>query len=237
MQRAVTQVPFAQPDEESAAYAVGRLAFSRLFAQARGVSWPTFRDIVPFDLAEQACVLTSGSRVGAGSEFRLWYLTSFAAFHRRNLAPVHAYLSIMLDDPWQAEGATHEAFFALLRHLAAQGRDVPDSGPWMFKIVRAQLLLELARPAEPTEAPAGFGAADPTGDRAVVAALRRLPLELRDIVLLRHLARLSTSEVGELVDNYPPVVSRLSHRGLQHLAEDLFGATSAHHPHRRAAHM
>ncbi len=159
---------------------------------------------------------------------------AFEVLYRRYLDRVYAYAFYALGDHHDAEDATERTFLAAMRGI----RGYRDTGAgfraWLFRIahntvanayrIRRRRRLEPLpegwdRPA-PNADPAGLVARAEEG-RRVLRAVRRLPEDRRQVVLLRFVDGLSAAEIGVVLDRSPGAVRVLLHRSLRQLAAHL----------------
>jgi RNA polymerase sigma-70 factor, ECF subfamily len=147
-------------------------------------------------------------------------------------------------DRHQAEDLTGTAFVSAIEGLPRFYGPVEALGGWLFRIARHDLYDHRRRQArsriEPLEdylpeAAAAAGAADPEelaidrleGSR-VMAALRELSSDQREVLLLRMAAGLTAPEVAAILGKTTGAVKALQHRGLASLARVLGGLRSPH---------
>jgi RNA polymerase sigma-70 factor, ECF subfamily len=140
-------------------------------------------------------------------------------------------------DRHQAEDLTGSAFLSAIEGLPGFRGPVEALGGWLFQIARHDLYDHRRRQSrsrtEPLEenlgeAAAATGSDDPEelaierleGSR-VMAALRELSPDQREVLLLRMAAGLTAPEVAALVGKTTGAVKALQHRGLASLARVL----------------
>jgi len=140
-------------------------------------------------------------------------------------------------DRHHAEDLTGTAFVSAIESLPRFRGPVEALGGWLFQIARHDLYDHRRRQArsriEPLddnlgEAAEAAGAADPEelaiarleGSR-VMAALRELSPDQREVLLLRMAAGLTAPEVAETLGKSTGAVKALQHRGLASLARVL----------------
>ena len=159
---------------------------------------------------------------------------AFGVLYRRYVERVYGYAFYLLGDHHDAEDATERTFLAA---LAAVGR-FRDEGAtfrsWLFRIAHnttANALRTRRRhptapldaavsPADPGADPAGL--ADRADDRRRLrAALDMLPVERRQVLVLRFVDGLATREIAAILDRSPAAVRVLQHRALRDLAARL----------------
>jgi RNA polymerase sigma-70 factor (ECF subfamily) len=145
-------------------------------------------------------------------------------------------------DRHQAEDLTGTAFVSAIEGLPRFYGPIEALGGWLFQIARHDLYDFRRRQArsriEPLEdhlpeAVAAAGADDPEElaiDRLdagrVVAAMRQLSPDQREVLLLRMAAGLTAPQVAEVLGKTTGAVKALQHRGLASLARVLDGLRS-----------
>jgi RNA polymerase sigma-70 factor (ECF subfamily) len=147
------------------------------------------------------------------------------------------FLAAVGDRP-TAEDLTGEVFKSAIEGLPRFRGPVEALGGWLFGIARHDLSdyrrRQARNPVQPLddlleeEAAAAGGAVDPEelalerleGDR-VLAALRQLTPDQREVLLLRLVANLTAPEVAGILNKSTDAVKALQHRGLASLARVL----------------
>jgi RNA polymerase sigma-70 factor, ECF subfamily len=161
---------------------------------------------------------------------------AFATLYRRYLDRVYAYAFYQLGDHHDAEDATERTFLAAMRALPAFRDEGATFRAWLFRIAHNTIAnahrTRARRRAEPLPEPFDRPApnADPAGLvvradelRTVLQAISTLPEDRRQVVLLRFVDGLSSSEIGQVLDRSPGAVRVLLHRALRDLAEHMPG--------------
>jgi RNA polymerase sigma-70 factor (ECF subfamily) len=149
------------------------------------------------------------------------------------------FLAAVGDRP-TAEDLTGDVFKSAIEDLPRFRGPVEALGGWLFRIARHDLsdyrrrqVRNLVQPLEDLlEEAALAGAMDPEElalDRVeghrVLAALRQLTSDQREVLLLRLVANLTAPEVAEILNKSTDAVKALQHRGLASLAR-LLGVTN-----------
>ena len=146
------------------------------------------------------------------------------------------FLAAVGDRP-TAEDLTGDVFKSAIEGLPRFRGPVEALGGWLFGIARHDLSdyrrRQARNPVQPLddlfeEAAAAGGAMDPEelaldrveGDR-VLAALRQLTSDQREVLLLRLVADLTAPEVAGILNKSTEAVKALQHRGLASLARVL----------------
>jgi RNA polymerase sigma-70 factor (ECF subfamily) len=132
---------------------------------------------------------------------------------------VYGYVRSIVRDPHEAEDITQQLFLKLIRVLGQyEPRGVPFSA-WMLRLAhnlamdhmrapsRRLTPCEEVRPTDTTE--------DDTDDRArcLKLALRSLPEDQRNVLVLRHLAGLTPAEIAHQMGRSESSIHGLHHRG------------------------
>jgi RNA polymerase sigma-70 factor (ECF subfamily) len=157
---------------------------------------------------------------------------AFGRLYDRYVDTVYRYIYFRVNDRSLAEDFTSETFLRALRRIATisyQGRDI---GAWLVTIARnivfdhaksARVRLEVSL-AEPGDGDDG----QPGPETAVLAALtaqrlmaavRGLPDEQRDCVLLRFVHGFSVNETAHVMGRSDGAVKALQYRAVRKLAE------------------
>ena len=155
---------------------------------------------------------------------------AFAVLYRRYLDPIYGYCFYLLGDHHDAEDATERTFLAALAAIDRFTDEGASFRAWLFRIAHNQLANALrGRHRRRTDAldavpePAGgedpASAADRADDaRRVRRALRTLPDDRRQVLVLRFVDGLTAREIGEVLGRSEGAVRVLQHRALRELA-------------------
>ena len=142
--------------------------------------------------AEHARAVTQ-ARLGDPDALRFLYV--------RYADSVYGYVESLVHDRHEAEDITQQVFTKLVSSSRSTRSRTPRSSPWILTVSRHVALDEVRRrraiPCEEVLSPACGGVgADPLDSILVWEALAQLPDEQRQVVVLRHLAGLSPSEIA-----------------------------------------
>ena len=173
-------------------------------------------------------VVRAVSRAKAGDREALGWLYIRFAEH------VYGYVGSIVRDPYDAEDVTQQVFAKLLVNLSKyEEREAPFLS-WILAVARNVALDHMRRqraiPCAEVRDPAWAAAdCDPVISYSVMEALRALPAEQREVVLLRHLVGLSPPEIAARLGRTEASVHGLHHRGRSAACEALaqVGATPA----------
>lgn len=158
---------------------------------------------------------------------------AFGVIYRRYLDRVYGYCFHLLGDHHDAEDVTERTFVAALAALDGYRDTGATFRSWLFRIAHNQLVNALRTRSrarvDPLDAvPEPSGPADPARlvsqaeeSRRLRAALRRLPEDRRQVIVLRFVDGLSAREIGAVLDRSEGAVRVLQHRALRELAREL----------------
>jgi RNA polymerase sigma factor (sigma-70 family) len=157
---------------------------------------------------------------------------AFDALFARYSPPIHRYLRRLVSDDAAAQDLTQTTFLSLVR---ARGRYLKGAPlkPWLYAIATnaARDQLRRKRPDDltatgelPHDAAGEEGPEHDGGmERAVHAALGKLPDNQREAIVLHRFEGLSFAEVADAVGASESAVKVRAHRGYERLRELLRG--------------
>ena len=159
---------------------------------------------------------------------------AFDVLYRRYVEGIYGYAFYLLSDHHDAEDATERTFLSALGAIDRFRDDGGTFRSWLFRIAHNTTMNALrsrrrrrTAPLESAPEPRAPGA-DPAGvvaraeeRRRVRAAIATLPLERRQVIVLRFVDGLSAREIGRILDRSEGAVRVLQHRALRELAERL----------------
>src|SRR4051794_25471655 len=165
----------------------------------------------------------------------------FDALYRRYLAQVYSYAYHELGDHHDAEDATERTFLAALTALPrfeerarpADGDGASTFRVWLFQIARNTVANQRRgrrrHPTAPLEAAAGVtdgrdvAGAAARREEAVAAwtAIRKLPADRRQALVLRFVDEMSTAAIAGVLGRWEGAVGVLVHRARRAVARDL----------------
>jgi RNA polymerase sigma-70 factor (ECF subfamily) len=138
---------------------------------------------------------------------------------------VYGYARSILRDEYEAEDIRQQVFARLITSIGRyQERSVPFSA-WLLRVThnlaidhlrRRRLLCEAARAAHARAEDRGRELSE-----ALTAALAELPAIQRDVIVLRHVAGYSPSEIAERLGKSEDSIHGLHHRGRRALKQSL----------------
>jgi RNA polymerase sigma-70 factor (ECF subfamily) len=158
---------------------------------------------------------------------------AFAQLWRDGNQALLRYLRVAMPDC--AEDIAAETWLQVVRGLPTFRGDEQAWRSWLFTIARRRTLDEHRRRGRHPEAPHAElppGAEPAAADAAVLAlsnlataelvqAVRELPAQQAEVILLRILADLDNETVARIVGRSPGAVRIAAHRGLRRLAQTL----------------
>jgi RNA polymerase sigma-70 factor (ECF subfamily) len=187
-----------------------------------------------------AIAATDGA-VGSGTQARVRALVraaqdgdreSFGRIFDEFHLPVYRYIAARLESATDAEDAAAETFaaaFVNIRHFRWRG---PPFEAWLFRIARSKVVDHQRRlQRRPTSRNAGeWTLPAQTGDPSrnvvwheeqaqLLAAVRRLSMDQREVVALRFFADLSVPEVAQVMGRSPGAVRQLQFRAVTALRQ------------------
>jgi RNA polymerase sigma-70 factor (ECF subfamily) len=129
---------------------------------------------------------------------------------------VYRHVNGIVRDSYEAEDITQNVFAKLMTAiLKYEERDVPFSA-WILRVARNAALDQMRAnrmiPCEEVRL-ADHDGTDLERSRCLRDALERLPHEQREVLVLRHVAGLSPSEIAERLEKTEASIHGLHHRG------------------------
>lgn len=191
-----------------------------------GLSERCFRLKVKLDEGGEAELLQAVARAKAGETEGYRYL------YARYADNVFSYVRKIVQDEYDAEDVTQQVFAKLFTAIKRyEARSVPFSA-WILRVARnAAIDYMRSDRLVPCEEVRG---ADQHSDescherrRSLTDALGSLPLEQREVVMMRHLVGLTPSEIAGRLGKSESAVHGLHHRGRRSLQRELIDSGSA----------
>lgn len=139
---------------------------------------------------------------------------------------VTRYVNSVVHDLHEAEDITQNVFAKLITTIVKyEQREVPFTA-WILRVARNAALDHMrARRAIPTEdvrvADNGQGQISVDRSRALREALKTLPEDQREVLVLRHIVGMSPVEIAAKLDKSESSVHGLHHRGRRTLKQSL----------------
>jgi RNA polymerase sigma-70 factor (ECF subfamily) len=162
----------------------------------------------------------------------------FAELYMRYFDRVYSYLRLALDDEHAAEDATQQVFLKVMEALPRYERRTQPFRAWLFTIVRNHAIRYLEKrgrvdvvdpveltdrredPSEP-EPPEALGTLGWITDREILMLIERLPVAQRQVLMLRYMMDLTTTDIGAVLGRTTEDVRALQSRALRFLQQRL----------------
>jgi RNA polymerase sigma-70 factor (ECF subfamily) len=174
---------------------------------------------------------------------------AFGEIYERYLDKIYKYVYYRVGNQHDAEDLTSRVFFRALAHVETyEDRGVPFQA-WLYRIAH-NLVANHHRdrgrrkiiPLEDYITTSVFGsidgperAAEDAEDRErLLGAIRRLPEDRQQLLILKFVDRLSNAEIGEVMGRTEGAVKSLYHRTLTTLRDDLLAVQNSHAMDRKA---
>jgi RNA polymerase sigma-70 factor, ECF subfamily len=140
---------------------------------------------------------------------------------------IHRYVRSIVCDQHEAEDVTQQVFAKLIHVIGKyEEREVPFVA-WMLRVARNLAIDHVRRqrmiPVEEVRT-TDEGSGDPAGGRPMSdlqEALARLPMDQREVLVLRHIAGLSPTEIATRTGRSEGSIHGLHHRGRRALRAEL----------------
>jgi len=158
---------------------------------------------------------------------------AFGKLYELHVDRIYNYIYYRTGNSGDAEDLTARVFFRAIRHIDNfQYRGVPFSA-WLYQIARNMLanwyrdqgrrkMISLDRVAQlqSTHSPE-LAAEQLEGRQALLAAIRRLPADRQELLILKFVERVSNAEIGQILGRTEGAIKSLYHRTLLSLRDDL----------------
>lgn len=153
---------------------------------------------------------------------------AFLKIYDRYVAEINRFVSFKVDGSELAEDIVSDVFVRALEYAADEDRPMVKSvRPFLYQIARAAVAdhYRERKPTAELEQAEGLASSDASstyeGSHQLQQALRSLPEDQREAVLLKHMEGLSAGEVGQIMGRSAGAVRVLVHRGLEKLREEM----------------
>jgi RNA polymerase sigma-70 factor, ECF subfamily len=140
---------------------------------------------------------------------------------------VRRYVASIVRCPHEAEDITQNVFAKLMTAIQKYERRETPFAAWILRVARNAALDHLraqrAIPFEEVRIDDRGGAPRPAPDQGLLLrhALRELPEDQRQVLVLRHIVGLSPTEIADRLDRTESSVNGLHHRGRRALKANL----------------
>lgn len=164
---------------------------------------------------------------------------AFGRLYEQHLDRIYNYIFYRTGNVADAEDLTARVFFRALQHIEGfEYQGVPFSA-WLYHIARNLLAnwyrdqskrqmipLEYVAQRQTREGPEA--AVEKEEDRqALLAAIRRLPADRQELLILKHVEKLPNAEIGQILGRSEGAVKALYYRTLRALESELSPAAEA----------
>lgn len=158
---------------------------------------------------------------------------AFGQLYERYVDRIYNYVYYRMGDPAEAEDLTSKIFFRAMQHIGSyRDQGVPFSA-WLYRIARNLVanwyrdrnrrsiiaLEDIAQWRLGSESPE-WDAQLNEDEHSLLQAVRRLPSERQELLILKFVDKLSNAEIGEIMGRSEGAVKSLYHRTLLALRED-----------------
>jgi RNA polymerase sigma-70 factor (ECF subfamily) len=152
---------------------------------------------------------------------------ALAFLYTRYADDIHRYVRSIVCNQHEAEDVTQQVFAKLIRVIGKyEERQVPFLA-WMLRVARNMAIDHMRRqrmiPVEEVRT-TDEGSGDPAGGRPMhdlQEALSSLPIDQREVLVLRHFAGLSPTEIATRTGRSEGSIHGLHHRGRRALRAEL----------------
>lgn len=183
----------------------------------------------PADAVDHGDELNLVARAGTDAE-------AFGVLYERHVRRIYNYIFYRTGNHHDAEDLTARVFQRALRHVGKfEDKGVPFSA-WLYRIAHNLVANwhrdRSRRPTVPLEdnlLPTGAGphpeavAVATEEQRHLVEAVRRLPEDRQQLLILKFVERLSNAEIGVIMGRTEGAIKSLYHRTLNTLRDELAG--------------
>ena len=184
----------------------------------------------PAEAADHGDELSLVARAGSDAD-------AFGLLYERHVRRIYNYIFYRTGNHHDAEDLTARVFQRALRHVGKfEDKGVPFSA-WLYRIAHNLVANwhrdRSRRPTVPLEdnlLPAGAGplpeavAVASEEQRLLIEAVRRLPGDRQQLLILKFVERLSNAEIGLIMGRTEGAIKSLYHRTLNTLRDELAGA-------------
>lgn len=159
---------------------------------------------------------------------------AFGQLYERYVDKIYNYVYYRTSDPAEAEDLTARIFMRALQHIPNyEDRGLPFSA-WLYRIAhnlvanwhrdrsRRQILsIDNISQWHVREDGPELNAQMLEDRNALLAAVRRLPADRQELLILKYVEQLSNAEIGDIMERSEGAIKSLYHRTLLALREEL----------------
>lgn len=160
--------------------------------------------------------------------------TAFSELYERYVDRIYAYVYYRTGDPRDAEDLTARVFYRALAHMPEFNQTGAPFVAWLYRIAHnlvanwhrdktrhPEVPLELWDPAPATEGAPHVQAVRSETQTNLLEAIRNLPWERQQLLILKFVDGLSNLEIGNILGRSEGAIKSLYHRTLLSLREEL----------------
>ncbi|NJL93456.1 MAG: sigma-70 family RNA polymerase sigma factor [Anaerolineae bacterium] len=160
--------------------------------------------------------------------------TAFGVLYERYVARIYNYIYYRTGNHFEAEDLTAKVFMRAMKHIGSYDeRGVPFSA-WLYRIAhnlvanwhrdrsrhKVIALEDYLNKGEQPDMPEDETERQEEQER-LIEAIRRLPEERQQLLILKYVQRLSNAEIGEIMERTEGAIKSLYYRTLAFLRDDL----------------
>ena len=159
---------------------------------------------------------------------------AFAELYQRYVKKIYNYIYYRTNNHHDAEDLTARVFYRAMAHISSYtDRGIPFSA-WLYRIAhnlvanwhrdrgRRQIIsLEDYLGTDVTDDPPEHHVESNEEQDELLLAIKSLPEERQQLIVLKYVERLSNAEIGEIMDRTEGAVKSLYHRTLLSLRKEL----------------
>jgi RNA polymerase sigma-70 factor (ECF subfamily) len=162
---------------------------------------------------------------------------AFGELYELHVDRIYNYIYYRTGNQHDAEDLTARVFFRAIQHISHyQDRGAPFAA-WLFSITRNMLanwyrdtgkwkMVPLDNMLHQQLEDGPEYSIEKGQDRdALLAAIRRLPPERQDLLILKYVEQMTNSEIGQMMGRSEGAIKSLYHRTLHSLRDDMTGQT------------
>jgi RNA polymerase sigma-70 factor (ECF subfamily) len=163
---------------------------------------------------------------------------AFGMLYERHVQRIYSYLYYRTGNYADAEDLTARVFFRALHHIDRYQDNGAPFSAWLYRIARNLLanwyrdqsrrrLIPLDRIGDQKSTSGPEQINESEEERAILlTAIRRLPPDRQELLILKHVERLPNAEIGQIMGRSEGAIKSLYHRTLEELHEELAGGES-----------
>ena len=159
---------------------------------------------------------------------------AFGALYERYVDRIYTYVYYRVGDSREAEDLTARVFYRALAHISTYDQRGAPFVAWLYRIAHnlianwrrdrgrhPELPLDALIGAHTREATPQAQAESAENKRALLEAIRRLPPERQQLLILKFVDDLSNVEIGQVLGRSEGAIKSLYHRTLLALRDEL----------------